>query len=158
MAYHKEATDFSDDFPQKMFISCCVCKDTRCSKKANTDTRSLKACPSGYDTIKSYAKFTKEGASTSQSSNQMHCASLGTGFMGMGGSKDSFLLSSRHSKRIKGSFLYPAHFRAIIAPGCKEKNSLYYSCSRDANFRPYKLIGSCNARPVQCRNEDEWLQ
>lgn len=115
MAHHEEATDFSDEFPQKMFISCCVCKDSKCSNNANLDARALKACPIGYDTIKSYTKLSKEGASAIQSSNQMLCGSLGSGFMGMGGIKDSYLLSSRPSKRIEGSFLYPAHFRAIVA-------------------------------------------
>lgn len=163
MANHNEATDFSDEFPQKMVISCCICKNNKCLKNANRDVRSLKTCPSGYDTINSYAKRSKEGETTGQALNQIYCTSLGSGFTGMSGSKDSgsndsFLLSSRPSKRIEGSFLYPAHFRAIVAPGCKEKNKLYYSCSRDAYFRPYKLIGSCSARPVQCQSEDEWLQ
>lgn len=53
--------------------------------------------------------------------------------------------------------LLPAHFRAMIYPGCKRKNSLYYKCAKFA----YKTSSSesnldCNL-PIECRNYD-WLK
>ena len=158
MANHEEATDFNNEFPQKMFVSCCVCKDNSCKNISESDVRSLKACPTGYDMISMYLKSTKEGASLGQSGNYMLCSSMGKGFMGMNEQKNSFLLSTRPSGRIKGSFLYPAQFRSIISPGCKDKNRTYYSCSRDSYFRPYKLVGHCNSKPKECQNHEDWLK
>jgi hypothetical protein len=65
---------------------------------------------------------------------------------------------SLESGRSPNSILYPAHFRAIVYPGCKAKNSVYYDCARDAKYRPFKIVGSCNQKPAACKDPKEWLK
>lgn len=63
------------------------------------------------------------------------------------------------------SMLEPAHFRAIIYPGCQSKNSLYYKCARFAywtNLKERKILGiplpnSDCAIPPECQKGD-WLK
>lgn len=159
MSHHNEATDFSNEFPRKIFISCCICKDNNCKEITESDAKVLKTCPAEYDKINTYVKYSKEGTSLEHTNNQMVCSSLagGFGFMGMNNQKKSFLLSERPSGRIRDSFLYPAQFRSIIFPGCKEKNQTYYSCSRDSHFRPFKIF-NCNSKPNVCQDELDWLK
>lgn len=78
-----------------------------------------------------------------------------------------FLRSEKTTvKLLKGSVLEPAHFRAIVYPGCEKKNPLYYKCAQLAyKFpTPEKKIGNftispevkCNI-PPECQTHD-WLK
>ncbi len=69
-------------------------------------------------------------------------------------------------KTLKDSVLEPAHFRAIIYPGCEKKNSVYYKCamlSRKTSWNEDKVFGitisketDCNV-PQECQTGD-WLK
>lgn len=62
------------------------------------------------------------------------------------------------------SILEPAHFRAIVYPGCQLKNALYYKCAQQAyrtsvkstNLGPFTLEKNCNT-PPECLSDD-WLK
>lgn len=69
------------------------------------------------------------------------------------------------SKILKTSVLEPAHFRAIIYPGCKKRNATYYKCAELAyrtSIKERKLLGikikpqECNV-PPECLTAD-WLK
>lgn len=58
------------------------------------------------------------------------------------------------------SLLYPAQFRAIVFPGCLEKNELYYQCSRNAYRSSERRMGQkagCADVSSECQ-KGGWLQ
>lgn len=81
--------------------------------------------------------------------------------------KVRFIRSEKKTaKLLKGSVLEPAHFRAIVYPGCEKKNSLYYKCAQLAYKypRPEKKIWNVTVRPEvkcdippECQTHD-WLK
>lgn len=63
----------------------------------------------------------------------------------------------------KESILYPAHFRAITEPGCRDVNEAYYSCGQNAYRSSKPASGEeadrCKAVPNACRwRSFKWLE
>jgi hypothetical protein len=62
-------------------------------------------------------------------------------------------------KKITGlkPLLYPAEFREITQPGCKDQNSVYESCAANA-YRSTSDRGGCKTPAPQCSDPNLWLQ
>jgi len=156
---HQEAFDFEEIFQQKQFEKRCVCKQATCPAFSQNTISQLKSCPEGYDMESTFSKLTSEGVKFKQLQNASNAVgSTCLGGVGLFTSKPCFVLSVQSSGKIPNSILYPAHFKAIIFPGCQKANSTYYKCARDAYFRPYKIINSCHLRPEACSDPLMWLQ
>lgn len=135
-------------------VSTCECSDTKlCKSFSEEEVKALKSCPSGYSTFTLSTYFIKDpkgsGNWVEETANEYRPGKSGTIFT---------LPPVFDSERITDSVLYPAHFRAVIFPGCKAKNAVYYSCARDAYFRPWKVVGTCSQKPAACRTESDWLK
>ncbi|HAZ11566.1 MAG: hypothetical protein A2X86_21620 [Bdellovibrionales bacterium GWA2_49_15] len=61
--------------------------------------------------------------------------------------------------RTRTSLLFPAHFNAIVYPGCSVTNRLYYLCSRYAyeTSRAHYGRGCDSGKPKECTNDATWL-
>jgi hypothetical protein len=68
--------------------------------------------------------------------------------------------SYESEKKVKGQkpLLYPAEFREITQPGCKDQNSVYESCAANA-YRSTSDSGGCKTpKAPQCDDANLWLQ
>lgn len=63
-------------------------------------------------------------------------------------------IDSNIKKSNAKSLLHPAHFRALIYPGCQKKNSVYYKCSERAYTTG--VGGKCAPLPSECSGD--WLK
>jgi hypothetical protein len=64
--------------------------------------------------------------------------------------------------RPRPSLLYPAQFRAIVWPGCRDRNATYWACQRDSQRTSVARLGDgrCSVgKPAACVNGGvEWVQ
>jgi hypothetical protein len=160
MANHEEGTDLNEGDPWNI-ITGCRCKGSNCKEYSEAQAQKLRTCPPNYEMVKTYAKLAKESSMTPEEFAKLLLGvtqdGMGTG-IGKPKIKNGILLSIVPSARIPNSFLYPAHFQAIVYPGCKAKNSLYYSCARDSYYRPYNYIEGCHSKPTDCGDPEKWLK
>jgi hypothetical protein len=78
---------------------------------------------------------------------------------------EMILLKIQKIPPVNSSILYPAQFRALISPGCRKENSLYYSCAQNAystsqsvDFKNKSSEACFNAVPDACAKGGEaWL-
>jgi hypothetical protein len=157
MYIHYFATNKDFTTKNTRYWTKCTCESGNHCKKIDSATQSqLKTCPPGYvseqvinfsEVVSSPGNFTPKG---------------GMSMLGMNLSEDEekffFLGQAQKSGRIPGSYLYPAHFRAITSPLCFEQNMTYYLCARDAYHWPFKWVESCHERPQICNEPLEWLK
>lgn len=141
-------------------VQSCFCRDPKlCKPVSKEEIESLKTCPDGYGT-ETITKFFIKDSNMNWVEEKIEGDGFRVGMSGMSPPPISFSLRPDFdsSGRIQNSILYPAQFRAVIFPGCKAKNKTYYGCARDAYYRPWKIVGSCNQRPPACNDESEWLK
>lgn len=63
------------------------------------------------------------------------------------------------AKAAHTSMLYPAHFRAITEPGCRDVNENYYGCVINAYRSSKSTTGGCLPKPEACKwNSHKWLE
>ncbi|MNS77471.1 hypothetical protein D3C72_1110530 [compost metagenome] len=146
-------TDPSLDFSLSRRIVRCNCPSGKiCSIPSSAEIAKMKSCPPDFFRSESNFKVNRvQGINMGQ---MMPAGSLMAGFVEMKG----FVLSDGPTARPENSVLYPAQFRTITSPGCFAKNSLYYSCARDAYSRPFKFRGNCHAKPKECSDTQDWLR
>ena|GEM_PF-3656082 len=148
-----DSSSTSRDGPSGYIMSCMCTKPEGCQTYPQSQFEGQSTCPPDYKLHVMY------GSGSPESLKSMFAITrLGTGMMMAAKPIQQILLGVRPSAKTPNSLLYPAHFRAIIFPGCKAKNSIYYKCADESYIRPLKYIQSCSNKPKVCSDPTEWLK
>lgn len=145
---------------ESMVVRICSCGDPKkCQAYSKEEIKTMKECPYGYGTMTTGGYFLLKGETADGDRLEAKVVSRIAGIeVPMVEIKpNEFRLPLESVGRIPNSVLYPAHFRSIIFPGCRAKNSVYYSCARDAYHQPWKWVG-CREKPAICSDSQEWLK